>query len=214
MPIRYPIEYELNPKNISPGTRWLTLKLKNVGTEDLVGLDVRLNSLDAYSLSVLGTGSYVSLLSPNEERVLPFQVSANMTASLYISMDGLKNTTAFHWESPVIFVTVGKEAAELVSLFAMSEPYPPVGERIRIEATVRGRSESEGLSLEFWADTPTGEFQELGIVETKPLDMGEEAVYAAKVTPEEEGLYTIYTYLYDGTKRLGRETERVYVRET
>ena len=94
-----------------------------------------------------------------------------------------------------------------------AEPYSLIGEKIRIESTVRGLTESEGLKLEFWADTPSGAFEELAIVETKPLSVAEEATYSAEITPDEEGLYTVYAYLYDNARRIGREVEYVYVRE-
>jgi hypothetical protein len=213
MAIKYPLEYELTPDTIDTGRRWMTLSLKNIGTEDMTGLDVKVNSLDAYSIGVLGTGSYIARLGANEEREVPFQVSASRTGSLYVTLDGWKDGERFHWESPGIPITVGKEVAELSSLFAMTEPYSLIGEKIRCEATVRGLTESEGLKLEFWADTPGGAFEELAIVETKPLSVAEEATYSAEITPDEEGLYTIYAYLYDGVRRIGREVEYVYVRE-
>lgn len=213
MGIRYPIQYDLNPKTIDVGRRWLTLELENIGAENLTGLDVRLNTLDVYSISVYGTGSYISALDPNEEQMISFQVSANSTGSVYVSIDGWRDGESFHWESPGVLVTVGREVAELGSLFAMTEPYPPLRKTIRCEANVRGLAESEGLRLEFWADTPSGEFEELATVETKQLSAGEEARYAAEITPEEEGLYTLYAYLYDGVRRIGREVETVYVRQ-
>jgi len=211
MTIKYPIEYELTPKNVATGTRWVTLTLKNISDESLTGLDVRLNSLDAYGLNVYGTGSYVSILSPNEEKEIPFQVSANRTTSVYTSVDGWRDGNPFHWESPAILITVGEEVAELVSLFAMTEPYPPAKKTIKCEATVRGLAESEGLRLEFWADTPGGEFEELATVETAELDTGETARYTAEITVEERGSYTVYAYLYDGMRRIGRKTEHIYV---
>ena len=213
MAIKYPLEYELTPTSIDTGRHWVTLRLKNIGTQDLTGLDINMNSLDAYSISVLGTGSYVSILKPDESRELPFQVSANRTGSLYVTLDGWKDGERFHWESPGMPVTVGAEVAELVSLFAMTEPYSFIGEKVRCEATIRGLAQSEGLKLEFWADTPGGDFEELAIVETKALDPGEEATYSAEISPSEDGLYTIYAYLYDGVRRIGREVEYVYVRE-
>jgi hypothetical protein len=213
MAIRYPIQYELSPKQISSGMRWLTLTVKNIGADDLTSLDVRLNSLDTWSLYVYGTGAYIPVLKPNEERELHFQVSANVTASLYASMDGWEDGEPFHWESPAILMTVGQEVAELVNLFAMTEPYPLLGKQLRCEATVRSLTESQGLRLEFWADTPSGDFEELATVETKQLEAGEEVRYTAEITPEEEGLYTVYAYLYDGVRRIGREKEYVYVQE-
>lgn len=213
MAIKYPLEYDLQPRSVDAGRHWVTLRLNNIGQDDLTGLDIKLNSLDAYSMSVLGTGSYVSMLQAGESREIPFQVSANRTASVYVTLDGWKDGERFHWESPGVPVTVGAEVVELASLFAMTEPYSVIGERVRCEATMRGLARSEGLKLEFWADTPTGEFEELAIVETKTLDPGEEATYSAEITPEEEGLYTIYAYLYEGVRRIGREVEYVYVRE-
>ena len=45
MRTKYPIEYELNPTKVDRGTHWLTLKLKNIGSETLKELDVQLHSL-------------------------------------------------------------------------------------------------------------------------------------------------------------------------
>ena len=212
MGMRYPIEYELNPKEIDAGIHWLTLNIKNVGTQALTGLDVQMNSFDTYSISVLGRGQYISVLAPDEERLLTFQMSVNSSTSLYISIDGWRDDSSFHWESPYIPVVMGRDVAELVSVFAMTEPYPGLREKIDIEATVRGKARTEGVHLEFWADTPSGNFEELADVETKALAPGEEVTYSAEITPEEEGRYTIYTYLYDDGRRLDRETEIVYAR--
>lgn len=213
MPVRFPIEYRLQPRQVDAGWRWLSVTLENVGREMLSSLEIRLNSYDDYALRVLGTGSYIDTLEPEERRVEAFQVAANRTGSVYLTVEGLRATTPFHWESPLLRVTVGTEVAELLNLFAVSEPYPPVGERIRIEATVRGLTPGHRLDLEFWADPPDGEFQALGTVQTKELEAGEQATYAAEFLPQEEGLYTIYAYLYDGIRRIGRETERIHVRE-
>lgn len=213
MPIRYPIEYEINPKMVEPGWRWLTCALKNIGPESLAGLEIKINSVDDYGVRVLATGSFVPELEPEQQHVYPFQVAANQTAGVYVSVDGRRDGAPFHWESPSVLVSVGQEVAELVSLFAMSEPYPPVGEKVRCEATLRGLTKSQGLRLEFWADTPAGDFETLGEVDTKRLDAGEEAVYAAEFLPRDPGMYTIYAYLFDGIRRIGRQTENVYVRE-
>jgi len=214
MAIRYPIQYELNPKSQERGMRWATLSLRNVGDEELTLLDVRLNSLDAYSITIHGTGSYVPSLGPKEEKVLPFQMQANATGRVYVSLDGFKNGEPFHWESPDMRLKVGQELAELVNLFALTQPYPPAGEQIKCEATLLGLAPSRGLKLGFWAEMPNGEFEELGMVETKELSGGEVARYAAEVTPEEEGLYTIHAYLYHGTRRIGHEVDKVYVQKT
>ena len=143
--------------------------------------------------------------------MLPFQVSANTSAELYVSIDGRKDGAPFHWESPSIPITVGREVAELVSLVALTEPYLPVQKSVKCEAVVRGIIQDRGLKLEFWANTPSGEFKELAAVETKALDAGEIARYSAEIVVDEAGAYTIYAYLYDGARRIGRKAEHIYV---
>ena len=211
MPARYPIEYSIEPKEIQVGTTWLTISLKNIGTKDLSSLDVRLNSFDTYSITVLGTGTYIPLLAQGEERDIYVEVSGSQSTSVYVSIEGWEVDSPFFWESPLIPITVGQEAAELASLFAMVEPYPVVGDLIRCEAKVQGLASSPELELDFWADY-NGNFEKLGEVRTKALSPGEEATYATEFTPEEDGLYTIYAYLYDSEgKRIDRETDKVYV---
>lgn len=211
--IKYPIECELKPREMDKGVHWITLSLKNIGKQELTALDINLNSLDSYGLTVYGTGKYLTSLKPNKKEVVPFQVSASRSTSVYITIDGWKNGETLGWEAPYIRIKVGKEEAELASLFALTEPYPPVGKVIRVEANIRGLAESEALSLEFWADSPSGEFKELAILGTKKLKKDEEARYAAELTPAEAGLYTIHAYLYDGTRQIGHQTDHVWVEE-
>lgn len=211
MPIIHPIEYELRSHDIEVGTRWLTLRIENVGPDELTALDVRLNSLDAYGIAVLGAGSYVATLGQEQEGVVPFQVIARTSAELYVSIDGLQASRAFHWESPSIPIKVGHEVAELVSLVALTEPYVAAQNSVRCEAVVRGTSRDGRLKLEFWARMPSGAFEELAVVETKVIDVGETARYSAEVVASEAGAYTIYAYLYEGARRIGRKVEHIYV---
>ena len=139
------------------------------------------------------------------------QVSARLSGSVYVSIDGKRDGEAFHWESPDIKVRVGEEVATLVSLLALNEPTPAACDLVRCEATVRGRVQSEGLRLEFWADTPGGQFEELAILETKALSPREEARYVAEVASQEEGCCTVYAYLYDGATRIDRKVETIRV---
>lgn len=111
----------------------MTVNLKNIGAQTVTGLDVNVNSFDTYSISVYGSGRYIPVLGSGDERLLTFQVSARYSTSLYISIDGWKNSESFHWKSPYILVTVGEEAAELASLFATTEPYPALKKRIARE---------------------------------------------------------------------------------
>jgi hypothetical protein len=213
MAIRFPLEYEITPQEIDVGTTWLTIKLKNIGTKELNNLDVRLNSFDPYQLTILGMGTLIPTLAPNEVRDVFVKVIGNQSSSVYITIDGWEDGSRFFWESPMVPISVGQEAAELVNMFAMVEPYPPVGELIRCEAKMRSLSKSPGLELEFWADT-NGDFEKIGEVKTKELTPGEVTTYATEFTPEKEGLHTIYTYLYNNEgKRIDREIDMVYVEE-
>ena len=211
MPIRYPIEYALSPDEVPQGTHWVTLTIKNVGTTALAALDVRLHSTDPTQISVLGTGSYVATLDPDEERMLPFKITATGSGDLFAVVEGWKEQARFRWESPAIALAVEAMVAALVHVFAMAEPYPPAGETIQIEAMLRGLRESEGLTLELWAQAPSGAFEELATVETKPLAPGMEATYEAEVTPQERGAHTIYAYLYEDGRRIGLAREHIYV---
>jgi hypothetical protein len=213
MAVKGPIKYELTPTSTSTGLRWLTLTIKNIGTENLIGLDIKLNSLDAYSIQVHGTGTFAQVLKPAEEQVIPFQALVNATDWVYVSLDGWRGAGVFHWESARIRIQVDQDAATLVSLFALTGPYPRLGERVRVEATLQGATESDGLRLEFWAETPGEELLDLGTVEPKDLVNGEEVRYAVEIMPQQEGMYTLYAYLYDGTKRIGHELDHVRVRK-
>lgn len=213
MPIKYPMQYEIDPTQIGVGMRWLTVALRNVGDEELNGLDVRLNSMDDYNIRVFGTGNYIPQLYPDEDRAIPFQLSANATTSLYVTLDGWRAGAPFHWESPAVIVMVGQEEAELVSLFTMTKPYPPSGEPIEVEATVRSMAHSTGMRLELWEEAPGGSFDQLEEVGLGELEAGELVRHTAEFVPQEVGLYKIYAYLYSEVRRIGRQIEQVYVKE-
>ncbi len=73
-------------------------------------------------------------------------------------------------------------------------------------------SDSEGLKLTFWADTPSGDYEELAEIKTKKISRGEEASYTAKIRPKQEGYYTVYANLYDNDgRRIGRDSDTIWV---
>jgi hypothetical protein len=197
----------VSPRSVEAGVRWLTLKLKNIGAEDLTNLEVRLNSLDTQSLDVFGTGSYFSTLKTGEEKEVFFQVSARTTGSAYVTLDGRKKDKPWHWESPAMSVSVGEDVAELVSLLALTEPYPILGEEITCEVVVRGLAPSRNLVLEFWAETPGGELRSLVKEGMGFLAVREEVRRTFEIAPEEEGIYILHAYLYDGARRIGHQTD-------
>ena len=91
----------------------------------------------------------------------------------------------------------------------MSTSYGIIGRELGIEATVKGFGNSDGLDLRFWADTPSGNYEELAEIKTKSLSNGEEASYTVKITPNEEGYYTVYASLYDKDRRIGRQFDTI-----
>lgn len=64
MAIREPFEYELAPRRMDKGTRWVTVTLTNRSSAALRALDVKLNSLDVYSIDVVTEGSFIPVLDP------------------------------------------------------------------------------------------------------------------------------------------------------
>lgn len=213
MVVKYPIEFNLSPQIAEQsGTYWITLVVKNIGRKTLSSLDVRLNSLDSYAIAIHGRGKFIPTLKPKEEENVFFQIEANNTASLYITINGRENGDHFYWESLGTRFKIGLEVAELRSVFILTEPYPPFGKNVTCEATVMGNKESDGLSLEFWLENPSGRVKDLGKRKMKRLAAGETARYTIEIKPEEEGLYRIHVYLYHKTRRIGYETDTVWVR--
>ena len=212
--IKYPFEYEFNPTDMDKGKQWLTLTLKNIGNLPLKRLDVELHSLDTSYLFPFifpsGIGTYIRKLKPNEEKEVDFQVNANGSADVYATIRARKDKSYFWWESGWTHISVSEEKAEIGRLVVLSHPYTPIGKTLSAEATIKGMKKVTGLKLEFWVETPSGNFEEQAIMDLKELSVGEEARYSAEFTPKETGCYRIYAYLYDGHKRISRKTASIY----
>ena len=212
---KYPIEYEVTPKDIDKGTNWITLKLKNIGSETLRGLDIQLHSGDTYNLTVYGTGlygagQYLTELGSNKEKELFFRVNAYGSAEVYATIKARKGEKYFWWESGWTNIKISEEKAEIGRLLVLSNPYTIIGKTISVEATIKGLRKSTGLKLEFWVEDPSGKSEEQATMDIKDLPVGEEARYTAEFTPKETGYYTIDAYLYDGWQRIGHKTEAIY----
>jgi hypothetical protein len=212
---KYPMEYELNPTEIEKGTSWVTLKLKNIGSETLENLDIQLHSLDTYNLSVYGTwwgfgaGQYLSEMGPNEEKEVVFRVNAIGSADAYATIKGRKDGKYFWWESGWTHISASEEKAEIGSLLVLSNPRSTIGKTITVEATIKGLRKNGGLKLEFWVETPSGKNEQQAAIDIKDLPVGEEARYSAEFKLKETGFYMIYAYLYDGWMRIGYKTETI-----
>ena len=90
--------------------------------------------------------------------------------------------------------------AELEGIL-VSNTYGVIGRELEAEATIKGLVNSNGLDLQFWVDTPSGEHEELTEIKTKKLSPGEEASYTTKITPKEVGYYTVYADLYSNGQK-------------
>ncbi|MEO9320375.1 MAG: hypothetical protein ABI361_06855 [Nitrososphaera sp.] len=192
----------------------MTLRLKNSGSEEMRELDVRLHSFDTLSITLYEQKGYLPNLPPNEQGFAYFKVNVFASGDLYASVrcrKGEKNER-FEWETPWISARVVDQAAEIESIF-VSNPYGAVGKELKIEATVRGQSKiGEGLDLQFWADSPSGKYEELANIKTKELSPGEEVAYTAKITPKEVGYYNIYATLSDTKNlRVDRASDMIWV---
>jgi hypothetical protein len=216
--IKYPIEYELSPTEIEKGTNWVTLKLENIGTEALEGLDVQLHSVDTYNLTVYGTwwvgaGHHITELGHNKENEVVFRVNAIGPADVYATIKGRKDGKFFWWESGFTRINVSDEKAYLERLLVLSNPYTTIGKTISAEATVKGLIRNGGLKLEFWVETPSGKNELQATIDIKDLPVGEEARYTAEFTPKETGRYDVYAYLYDGWRRIDHKMDFIYAQK-
>jgi len=212
---KYPFEYEVTAEQIEKGTNWLTLRLKNMSKETLRGLDIQLHSLDTYYLTVYGTGFYrMYLQSEKEEKDLVFQVNVLGSADVYLTVRARKEGgDYFLWESGWTHIYLDEDKAELERLAVLSHPYTTIGKTLSAEATVKGLRNGVGLKVEFWVETPSGKFEEQAKIDIKELSAGEEARYTAEFTPNETGDYTVYAYLFDGSKRISYKTDLVYAQK-
>jgi hypothetical protein len=215
---KFPLEYELTPVVLDKGTNWVTLKLKNIGSQTLKQLDIQLHSLDTHNLTVYGTGlfgagHYLSELGSNKEEELYFRVNAYGSANVYATIKARKDGRYFWWESAWTYVKLNEEKAEIEHLLVLSNPYTEIGKTISAEATIKGLQKSTGLRLEFWVENPSGKSEEQATIDIKDLASGEEARYSAEFTPKETGYYTIYAYLLDGWQRIGYKTETIFARK-
>lgn len=214
MKIRYPLAFEIFPKEIEPGEKWLTLRIKNIGKSKLLNLDVQLNSLDSYYLKGINDSEFIYELDPDEETKIPFKVKATATSSVYVSVESMtEDGEPLFVESPSVTIRIGSVPAEIRTMFVLTRPYPVPEETIKCESTIIGLKRSNELNLEFWADTPSEKFELLASMKTKQFDAGEIGKYSAEITPEDEGVYEIHAYLYDGDKRVDHKTDTIFVKK-
>ncbi len=171
-----------------------------------------MHSTDSLQIFIRKPSDHIFRLTPNEERDIAFQVDAHGTTSLYASIRYFKEAGSFHWDSSWIRELVLGNIAELESIL-VSNPYGTIGRELEIKANIKGLDYSDGLDLQFWADTPSGEHEEIAEIKTKHLSPGEDVSYTAKITIKEKGYYTVYGTLYDHNRRIGRKFDIIWTRD-
>ncbi|MGA2681698.1 MAG: hypothetical protein ABSF44_07870 [Candidatus Bathyarchaeia archaeon] len=172
-----------------------------------------MHTLDSYYIRVFGTGEYIINLAPGEEATRAFQLEATSTSDLYASVYGFSPKGAFSIESLPVTIAVTGKAAEIVSMFAMSMPYTPMGKAVKIQAIVKGLKDSRDLDLEFYAQMPLKWPEELAKIEIKRISKDEEQRYSAELIPKEEGFYVIRAYLYDKDKRIDLKNDTIWAQK-
>ena len=169
-----------------------------------------MHSLDSVHISFRSPNHYIYDLEPNQEKYFEVEVEANKTSHLYISIHGSKNGDHFHWDSGLMREQVLGDPAEIERVF-VSSPYSNIDGELEVEAVVKGLGDSNGLGLAFWAETPSGKFEELDDMKTRKMSRGDETAYKAKLKPKEDGYYTIYVNLYDDYQNIARAYDTLYI---
>ena len=214
MAVNPPFEYAITPQRIEGGTRWVSVHLKNISRSPMMNMDVRLISTDPLRIRALDRGGYVNMLNPGEDRVVPVQVEVNQGSWVYLHVEYWQDDELMQWESPNVWIKVRRDPARIMTLFATNGPQVHLGEQIPVEATVTADLPVEGLRIEFWIETASGQFEAFYSAAVEPLDAGEVRTLSTAFSPEEIGLFSIYAYLFDGDHRLDRMIEQLRVAET
>lgn len=210
MTMKRPFEFKVTPETVKTGKHWVSVHLKNISTDDMSQLDVKLHSEDPYFLDVLGTGSYVSEIKAGEERVLPFQLNADISTKVYAMVSGFREGEYFFWTSPRVEIDVGVTRAKLRNVFALTHPHAILDETIEAEAVVEGVIGGADFTVSFWHDSPSS-YEKIGETKIESLEAGEVIRPSIEFTPEESGIHDIYVYLYHDTKYIGSDSDTIWI---
>lgn len=213
MPRKRDIAYEITPQSVDVGQRWITVRIQNKSDKTMTNLDVRLNSQDTFGLEVIEPYRFVPVLNSGEEQYFYFRISASLTTGVYLSIVGEKNSLPFYWEMPTQYIRISEEPAELLSLFAVSEPRVILGTTITCEAAVKSFTPTKDLIVDVWTEGPDGLIEDLDSIKTGDLEAGQTKVFSTQFKPDKTGVYTVHAELYDGVRRLGKQIDYVTIIE-
>jgi hypothetical protein len=214
MAINPPFEYSITPEIIEPGTHWVSIHLENTGKQPMMNLDVRMISNDPLRIRTLDRGGYINMLNPGEERVVPVQIESNRGAWVYLHVEYWLEDELIHWESPNVWLKVRRDPARIMTLFSLEGPQYNVGEKASVEATIVATRPTDPMRLDFWVETAAGEFESFKSVDVNSIENGEYKTITTSFVPDQEGLYSIYAYLFDGNHRIDRKIEQIRVLES
>lgn len=206
-----PFEYYIRPETVESGTHWISVHLKNTKNKPMMNMDVRLISNDPLRIRSLDRGGYINMLNPGEERVVPVQIETNQGAWVYLHVEYWLDDELFYWESPNIWIKVRRDPARIMTLFSVKGPHMRAGEPVPVEATLVANLPAESLRLDLWIETADERFESFESMDVESLDAGEVKTITTEFTPEEDGLYSVYAYLFDGNRRLDRMIEQLRV---
>ena len=209
-----PFEYSITPETIEPGTHWVSIHLKNIGKKPMMNLDVRMVSNDPLRINTVDRGGYINMLNPGDERVVPVQIEANRGAWVYLHVEYWLDDELFHWESPNVWLKIRRDPARIMTLFSLEGPEYSVNEKASVEATIVANLPTDPIRLDFWVEMADGKFEFFKTIDIPPMDKGEYKTITTQFVPEQEGLYSIYAYLFDGNRRVDRKIEQIRVLES
>jgi hypothetical protein len=206
-----PFEYQITPETVEPGTRWLSVHLENTERQPLMNLDVRLISSDSLRIRSLDRGGYINMLNPGEEDVVPMQVEVNQGTWVYLHVEYWVEGELFYWESPNVWISAERDPARMMTLFSMGGPEVLVGTETPVEATLVANMPTDPLRVDFWVETAGGAFEAFDSADIAAMKEGEIRTVTTQFEPDDEGLYSVYAYLFEGDRRLDRKIEQIRV---
>ncbi len=202
------IEYALVSKPLESGKKQIVFEVTNKADAQMKDLDWHLHSLDTQNITVSDTKEHRILsLAPGETETIAFDVITQGTGHVYLSLDAKISGDHFYWESPAVLIRVGPELAELESVFALQEPYVPLGQVIECEACVRSITDSDNLRLEMYAEDPEGNVHQIEDASVGKMAPEELLTYKTRFRPQKEGRYVIHGYLFFGADRLDHKMD-------
>ena len=149
------------------------------------------------------------MLNPGEEKVVPMQAEVNQGSWVYLHVEYWIDGELYYWESPNVWIAAERDPARIMTLFSMDGPQVIVGEDASVEATLVANLPTNPLRLDFWVETAGGKFEAFKSVDVAAMDNGEIRTITTQFQPDEEGLYSVYAYLFEGDRRLDRKIEQI-----